>query len=120
MGLNNSTKVRREFLKAYVFSLLGEADFSSPTALISRAAQTFAIDLPIVAKELAEQLAESTLDFGTKVGAKASAVVMGKLADLVGDVSKRGVGAVAKDIGKVWKNVQATYARGAEANARRR
>lgn len=107
--------MRREFLKGYVLSLLAEgalAGAKSPGEAVKRVAAAVAADVPSVVKEIIGTVAMNGLE---ELKRRASAVHEG-IGEKIGEVIER---VKTAGFGEFWKDMQATYAAGVEANAKR-
>jgi hypothetical protein len=98
---------RKDFLKMYIATLVndGKISLTSPTEMISKVGAMIAIDIPEVLTEMGMFLAE-------QAGHKATAFFWGKANEIARKVSRMGW----RD---VWKEMQATYAKGSEENVAR-
>ncbi len=111
------SQMRREFLKAYVFSLFaeGEVDLNAP-GVVKRVMAVVSGDLPVVAAELAQQYAEAA---GRKIGA----AVLGKahefLSSVADELHKGGLSGAYDKLKHFWGKAQANYKRGVDENAAR-
>ncbi len=109
--------MRREFLRAYIFSLFteGTVDFNGP-GVSTKVMAVIAGDVPVVVGELLAQYAEAA---GHKIGAAALNIMTQKFQGIADDLRQHGPAVAFEKLRRAWGDVQKTYKRGAEANARR-
>lgn len=104
--------MRQELLKHYLLALIAEGHFRAndrPTAIFAKVTELMREDFPAVVKDLANMAVEHGV---RTVGNMASERVRQKLDQVAADIGRRGIGAV-------WRDMQAAYARGADAKAGR-
>jgi hypothetical protein len=109
------SEMRKSFLKGYILTLLSEgalAGASTPTAAAKIVLSRVAEDVPAVVKEIVGQVAVNGLD---ELKRRAS-MVHAKLGEKIGEVIDR---VKVRGFGEFWKDMQATYARGVDENAKR-
>lgn len=101
--------MRRDFLKAYILAAVSDGVFKDAhtlTAMGAKALEVVSEDLPAVLEEMARV-----------GGCEVTAFLLGKMRDVIGEVSARGIKAT-------WNRLRAEldkqYKRGVAANARRR
>lgn len=103
--------MRREFLKGYIVALMGEGQLTgSPTQMAAQAVAMFAGDLPVVLAELGSMLVEQNAG---RIADKVVGAGVDKIKDFVAAVGKYG-------FKSAWKDIQAQYKRGMDANAQAR
>lgn len=101
--------MRKEFLRGYLFALVTEGEFANVKgvrALVATAVSAFARDAASVAGEFVPMALEQGVH-------RLGTAVLSKMDQIAKDVGKRG-------FGPVWADLQETYKRGMDANARRK
>jgi hypothetical protein len=100
--------MRREFLKGYIFSLIADGQLKptdSPANMLKKAWICAKEDFPAVAREIASIAIQQG-------AAHAGGLLGNKMQQIAADLTKKGFGAI-------WKDLQKTYSNGMEVNARR-
>jgi hypothetical protein len=107
--------MRREFLKGYILALLADGDLrgaKTPAAAVKRVLAAIAEDAPVVVGEIIGTVAANGLEALKRGASRVHEKLGEKVGAVIDDIKARG-------FGEFWKDMQETYARGVEENARR-